>query len=529
MATKDVVLSAQGPLAPQAQMPSVANLNINKSSRVQIGPKFVTVTQNVQNAEMVKGKCLCFDLISGHSYGGLRCAVAVFVCWSLIVATGLSVYFIYIVLPSQRTRLDLGVQADWYLRRQDWQAMPAYDVEYLNTPVPYAILGHSGLKYCDNKYDCINEMLYIQRDNLRRELGDIGPNFLIAGNGDLFEGRGANVVPAMVSSWNRKSIAIMLLGDYRTEIPKAIQFERIDFLLKTLVEKGALKEDYVLYGHCQVKTHFVSPGLNVVKELRRFSHWKDDNYTTCLTLPLPKYLWNVVKNSSRTERVSCVVALVAVVICVTLIVYFTTRPENTDDTVDMPPHEWNITRQMWLAQPYNNSERTTHFDPLFIVIVQHSVSNECRRFVSCAAELRNLQSYFIDTKQYDIPYNFLIGNDGRVYEGRGWGVVGAHTFTYNRCSLGLGFIGDYREEINPFTRVTEAQLNRTHMLLEDGVRLGFLRPDYQIVGAKDLQVTASPGSNLYNALRQWPNYDHQKRFRGLSCEQIYEKYKNEHL
>lgn len=35
----------------------------------------------------------------------------------------------------------------------------------------------------------------------------------------------------------------------------------------------------------------------------------------------------------------------------------------------------------------------------------------------------------------------MIGNDGRVYEGRGWGMVGAHTYGYNSCSLGLGFIG----------------------------------------------------------------------------------------
>lgn len=35
----------------------------------------------------------------------------------------------------------------------------------------------------------------------------------------------------------------------------------------------------------------------------------------------------------------------------------------------------------------------------------------------------------------------MIGNDGRVYEARGWNKVGAHTKGYNRCSLGLAFIG----------------------------------------------------------------------------------------
>ena len=45
---------------------------------------------------------------------------------------------------------------------------------------------------------------------------------------------------------------------------------------------------------------------------------------------------------------------------------------------------------------------------------------------------------------WDIGYNFLIGEDGRVYEGRGWDAVGAHTLGYNSVSIGIAFIGDFR-------------------------------------------------------------------------------------
>lgn len=37
---------------------------------------------------------------------------------------------------------------------------------------------------------------------------------------------------------------------------------------------------------------------------------------------------------------------------------------------------------------------------------------------------------------WDIGYSFMIGEDGNVYEGRGWDEVGAHTYGYN--SVGLG-------------------------------------------------------------------------------------------
>ena len=38
-------------------------------------------------------------------------------------------------------------------------------------------------------------------------------------------------------------------------------------------------------------------------------------------------------------------------------------------------------------------------------------------------------------------HSFLVGDDGRVYEGVGWGVQGMHTQGYNNISLGFAFFG----------------------------------------------------------------------------------------
>ncbi|CAG5039168.1 unnamed protein product [Parnassius apollo] len=236
----------------------------------------------------------------------------------------------------------------------------------------------------------------------------------------------------------------------------------------------------------------------------------------------PVYVWYIMRNSSRAEQLSCLVALLVLITCVTLIVYFAVNASNNpEDYIDVAPHEWNISREMWLAQNFTSSSTTERFDPVRLVIIQHTVSPECSRFVLCAAELRNMQSWFIKYYNYDIPYNFIIGNDGRVYEGRGWGIEGAHTFTYNRCSLGIGFIGDYREELTKHSRVTELQIKRAKMLLEEGVKRGFLDKDYSVLGAKDLNSSASPGSNLYNAIREWEHYDHINKWRNITCEKMY--------
>ncbi|XP_028032194.1 peptidoglycan recognition protein 1-like [Bombyx mandarina] len=245
-------------------------------------------------------------------------------------------------------------------------------------------------------------------------------------------------------------------------------------------------------------------------------------------LPLPRYLWKVLKNTSRAERLSCSVALTALVICIGLTLYFalTTETVANDDDIDVAPHEWNITREMWLAQIVNDTESVREYNPIRLVIVQHTVSPECDTFQTCASQMRILQSNVLHNLEDDIPYNFLIGNDGRVYEGRGWGLVGAHTYHYNRCSLGIGFLGDYREELDPHTRVTDLQIARTKILLEDGVKRGFLHPKYYINGACDFQSTASPGSNLYKALKSFEHFDHKGILANRTCDEIYTILKN---
>jgi len=43
----------------------------------------------------------------------------------------------------------------------------------------------------------------------------------------------------------------------------------------------------------------------------------------------------------------------------------------------------------------------------------------------------------------DFGYSFLVGSDGRVYEGRGLNVAGVHTKGYNSRSYAVSFIGNF--------------------------------------------------------------------------------------
>ncbi|XP_034480253.1 peptidoglycan-recognition protein LC-like isoform X4 [Drosophila innubila] len=140
--------------------------------------------------------------------------------------------------------------------------------------------------------------------------------------------------------------------------------------------------------------------------------------------------------------------------------------------------------------------------PVDRVIIAHTVSEGCLSLDGCSYRARFIQAYHMDTLNWgQVGYNFMIGGDGRVYEGRGWDYIGAHTLGSNSISIGIAFIGNFNQ-----MEATKEQLNACLLLLEEGVRLKKLKSDYQIFGHRQLLETESPGDKLYNIIKTWPHF-----------------------
>ncbi|XP_061173305.1 peptidoglycan recognition protein 1-like [Saccostrea echinata] len=135
------------------------------------------------------------------------------------------------------------------------------------------------------------------------------------------------------------------------------------------------------------------------------------------------------------------------------------------------------------------------------VIISHSGSG-INAFTEhqCAEEVRSYQTYHIYNRGWsDIGYNFLIGEDGNVYEGRGWGKEGAHTKGLNKYSIGICFIGNFDRRL-PNQRALEAAKD----LIRTGVKEGKIPTNFILKGHRDFSNTASPGECLYHDLQKWP-------------------------
>lgn len=97
------------------------------------------------------------------------------------------------------------------------------------------------------------------------------------------------------------------------------------------------------------------------------------------------------------------------------------------------------TRAAWGARAANTpilpNQPPNHF------VIHHTAGARCSTQAACDQQMRNIQNQHMNVNRWpDIGYNFLVGDNGVVYEGRGWNRVGAHSPGFNRNSIGFCFL-----------------------------------------------------------------------------------------
>ncbi|XP_035785870.1 peptidoglycan-recognition protein LE-like isoform X4 [Anopheles albimanus] len=223
----------------------------------------------------------------------------------------------------------------------------------------------------------------------------------------------------------------------------------------------------------------------------------------------------------------CFLCAVIAIICV--------LAATEDDLFPDPKPLRLVTRTEWLAQP-PREELTDLKLPVNNVIIAHTATEGCTTQQTCMARVRFIQNIHYNQGFADIGYNFLVGGDGQVYEGRGWNKQGAHTkgtfwhetqwnripvdmvfrlltrvyccglTGYNGISQGIAFIGNFETVDRP----EEAQIEQLTTLLRNGTDTGKLDKNYKLFGALQLKATLSPGKFLMEKLAQLPHFSLQK-------------------
>lgn len=92
----------------------------------------------------------------------------------------------------------------------------------------------------------------------------------------------------------------------------------------------------------------------------------------------------------------------------------------------------------------------------------------------------------------DIGYHYLIGTDGKVYEGRNEQLDGAHAYGHNSDSIGIALIGNFERDF-----LKDEQEKGLINLISDKCRYHQLKPN-EIYGHRELEGadTVCPGRNV---------------------------------
>ncbi|XP_011497200.1 PREDICTED: peptidoglycan-recognition protein 1-like [Ceratosolen solmsi marchali] len=156
-----------------------------------------------------------------------------------------------------------------------------------------------------------------------------------------------------------------------------------------------------------------------------------------------------------------------------------------------------ISRTEWKARKSYGSEPLIYIPTPYVVVHHGGIDQHCFNESSCSHIVKSYQNLHMDKNHWnDIGYNFLVGEDGNVYEGRGWDSVGAHAPGYNTQSIGVCMIGNFNN-----TLPKRPALKALKSFIKCGVGFGKIAKDYFLIGHRQTRPTICPGQALYEYVK----------------------------
>ncbi|MBA2289253.1 MAG: SH3 domain-containing protein [Chloroflexia bacterium] len=138
------------------------------------------------------------------------------------------------------------------------------------------------------------------------------------------------------------------------------------------------------------------------------------------------------------------------------------------------------------------------------IIIHHTATPNSQDIPTA---IRSIYFYHAIIQEWgDIGYNYLVGRDGRIYEGRygGQNVIGGHSFQFAVGSSGIGTVGNFQRDAVPDAAIAglvaiTAWVGRD---LDPYATQDFLQaPDLPVITShRDVNATTCPGDFLYNDL-----------------------------
>lgn len=180
-----------------------------------------------------------------------------------------------------------------------------------------------------------------------------------------------------------------------------------------------------------------------------------------------------------------------------------TTPAAPDVEEESPPDEVVrggyvlVPRSKWTKQPVKGNNRP--MGKVTRLTVHHTDEHGGMVGLPDIEVIRRIENYHRgpEKRWAAIGYHYLIGKDGRVYEGRPTKYQGAHVSSENENNVGISVIGDFHRKLPSARQLAALQsfLNDTR----DRYKVGRGR----VYGHRDLNSSICPGDALYGWLKRY--------------------------
>ncbi|XP_019768562.2 peptidoglycan-recognition protein SC1a [Dendroctonus ponderosae] len=125
-----------------------------------------------------------------------------------------------------------------------------------------------------------------------------------------------------------------------------------------------------------------------------------------------------------------------------------------------------------------------------LFVIKHTAGETCTNQKQCSKVVREIQKEHMEVLGFaDISYNFLVGGDGKIYNGRGWGVQNEG----RNDSLDVAFMGNFNVD-DPTTKMMNAAL-RIQITGQSAGQVKYGK--YRVMNHNQTEPTDSPGKRLF--------------------------------
>ncbi|XP_044732642.1 peptidoglycan-recognition protein LA-like isoform X3 [Chrysoperla carnea] len=147
------------------------------------------------------------------------------------------------------------------------------EITDLKLPVKLIIIQHTVTPNCSTYSSCVDICKSILNyHTVTNHYLDIGYNFLIGGDGLIYEGLGFYKEGAHTITYNKKSLGIAFIGNFEKYPATQNQIEAAKNLFKLAVELKVLAEDYRILAASDL-TATLSPGKFLIEQLKDIPSW----------------------------------------------------------------------------------------------------------------------------------------------------------------------------------------------------------------------------------------------------------------